>query len=204
MKISNLALVTMLGGALMAFGCGDDSSSSGGGGTPITADAEYGFLCTLDGLPLPLPVNIKINAADPGFIQGQPSNLTTLLNYTVAPSVIGLLPNLAPDAIVDTVSCMVSVAGGAPAEIVHSADGLPFAPEASFDSDEVTTAVTPAAEATAIGLSVTGFSATISGLPEALVPGGEIMLLAGEGGCSAVEPVEGSVPITFPVEAGTM
>ena len=68
----------------------------------------------------------------------------------------------------------------------------------------MTTAVTPAAEATEIGLSVTGFSATLSGLPEALVPGGVVMLTAGEDGCSAVEAVEGSGPLTYPVAAGTM
>ena len=34
MKISKLALIALLGGALMAFGCSDDSSSGGtGGGT---------------------------------------------------------------------------------------------------------------------------------------------------------------------------
>ncbi len=168
------------------------------------ADGEYGFVCTLDGLPLPLPVNITINAADPGFTQGEPSDLTTLLSYTVAPTVIDLLPTLAPLAMLDAVDCTVSVAGGTPAAIEHTADGLPFAPVAMFDSDELTTAVTPAAEATEIGLSVTAFSATISGLPEDLVAGGEITLLAGEGGCTALEAVEGSGPFTFPVEAGTM
>ena len=68
----------------------------------------------------------------------------------------------------------------------------------------MTTAVTPAAEATEIGLSVTGFSATLSGLPELLVPGGEVVLTAGEGDCGALEAVEGSGPLTFPVAAGTM
>lgn len=217
MKTSKLALLALLGGALVAFGCGDDSSTSGtagaggdggggmgGAGGAAVADGEYSFLCNIEGLPLPLPVNIAINAADPGFTQGEPSDLTTLLNYTVAPSVIGLLPTLAPDAMLDAVDCTVSVAGGTPAAITHSADGLPFAPVPEFDSDEVTTAVTPAAEATEIGLSVTGFSATLSGLPELLVEGGETTLTAGEGDCSALEAVEGSGPLTFPVVAGTM
>ena len=126
MNISKLALIALLGSALMAFGCGDDETSTGGsggsgggaggeggtagsaggagggggiGGAPGTTDGEYTFTCTLDGLPIPLPVVIKINADDPGFAEGETADLTTLLNYVVAPAVIDLLPGLAPDAV---------------------------------------------------------------------------------------------------------
>ena len=96
------------------------------------------------------------------------------------------------------ITATISVVGGTPTAIEHTAEGLPFAPVADFDSDEVTTAVTPDAAATEIELSVTAMSALIDGLGD-LVTGGEITLEAGAGDCGPVEPVEGSDPITFPV-----
>ena len=42
MKISKLALLALLGGALVAFGCGDDSSTSGTAGTGGTAGGGGG------------------------------------------------------------------------------------------------------------------------------------------------------------------
>jgi hypothetical protein len=42
MKISKLALLALLGGALMAFGCSDDSSSGGSGGTAGTGGTAGG------------------------------------------------------------------------------------------------------------------------------------------------------------------
>jgi len=231
MNISKLALIALLGSALMAFGCGDDETSTGGsggsgggaggeggtagsaggaggegggggiGGAPGTIDGEYTFTCTLSGLPIPLPVEITINADDPGFSEGAASDLTTLLNYVVAPSVIDLLPGLAPDAEISDLTAEVGVEGGTPASIEHTAEGLPFSPAAEFDSDEVTTSVTPDEGAGEVALSVTSFTTTITGLPEALIPGGEIELTAGEGDCGALEPVEGSGPLAFPVAA---
>jgi hypothetical protein len=214
MKISKLALIALLGGALMAFGCSDDSSTSGAaggaggeggtggtGGVPEGPAGVYSFTCTLGpDLPIPLPVTITINADDPGFTDGVASDLVTLLNYSVAPSIIGALPGLAPDAMVAGFVVTVSVAGGTPTEIAHTAPGLPFAPVAEFDSDEVTTAVTPDAGAAEIGLSVTALAATINGLGD-LVAGGEIVLEAGSGDCTPVEAVPGSGPLTFDVAA---
>ncbi len=90
----------------MAFGCGDDgdggtggtggSAGSGGGGgeggsggAPVGAGV-YTFTCALS--TLDLPVTIKINADDPGFTQGEASDMTTVLDYLVAPALIGSLP----------------------------------------------------------------------------------------------------------------
>jgi len=229
MNISKLALIALLGSALMAFGCGDDETSTGGsggsgggaggeggtagsaggaggegggggiGGAPGTIDGEYTFTCTLSGLPIPLPVVIKINADDPGFAEGETADLTTLLNYVVAPAVIDLLPGLAPDAVLADLTAEVGVEGGTPGPIEHTAEGLPFSPVPEFNSDEVTTSVTP--DADEVSLSVISFTTTITGLPPALIPGGEIALTAGEGDCGALEPVEGSGPLAFPVAA---
>jgi len=93
----------------------------------------------------------------------------------------------------------VGVEGGTPGPIEHTAEGLPFSPVPEFNSDEVTTSVTP--DADEVSLSVISFTTTITGLPPALIPGGEIALTAGEGDCGALEPVEGSGPLAFPVAA---
>ena len=180
----------------------DGTGGTGGtGGVPDGPAGVYAFTCSLGpDLPIPLPVTVTINADDPGFTDGVASDLVTLLNYSVAPSIIGALPGLAPGAMVAGFDVTVSVAGGTPTEIAHTAPGLPFAPVAEFDSDEVTTAVTPDAGAVEIGLSVTALSATINGLGD-LVDGGEIVLEAGAGDCGPLEAVPGSGPLTFDVAA---
>jgi hypothetical protein len=222
MNISKLALIALLGGALMVFGCSDDDNggngggnggdggSAGGGGNGGDggggnggdgggdgATAEYSFTCQIEGLPIDLPVTIEIEAADPGFAAGETATLVTELNYTVAPAVIDLLPGLAPEAVVDEVVAEMGVTGATPTSIEHGAEGLPFAPMPEFSSGVVETEVTPDEGATEVALSIDAFSATISGLPPALVSGGEITLGAGAGDCGALETTDG--PLTFPV-----
>lgn len=162
------------------------------------SDGVYGFTCTLSGLPIPMPVTIRIDADDPGFVKGQASSLTTLLHYAVAPAVVDLFPSLAPDSMFDAVEVTVMVTGGTPTEIAHSAAGLPFAPVGMFDSDEVMTVVTAGVSASEIGLSVTATRFVINGLPAALVPSGQIELLAGQGDCDPLQAVSG--PLTFAVQ----
>jgi hypothetical protein len=173
-------------------------------GAPPMEGGKYLYTCVLSALPIPLPVGIQIHSFDPGFRQGEPSNLTTLLNYSVAPPVINLLPGLAPDAMFDIVDCSVGVSGGTPTSIFHTAEGLPFAPVGEFDSDQVTTEVTPTGDATELSLALASCRFRLSGLPLSLVPGGVIDLISGEGGCGAMEAVEGSGPLTFPVESDGM
>jgi len=57
MKISKLALIALLGGALMAFGCSDDPAPAGMGGSggsggvaPPTCDVEACLFCSADSL----------------------------------------------------------------------------------------------------------------------------------------------------------
>jgi len=243
MNISKLALIALLGSALMAFGCGDDDNGAGGdggtGGTAgtggaggdggtggvggdggtggtggavvpvacddsIAASATYTFTCTLSGLPIPLPVGITINVCEPGpeLVANVESDLTTQLGYSVAPAVIGLLPDLAPDAEITAVDVTVGVAGGMPLTITHTADGLPFSPAPEFISDLVTTAVTPDLEATEIALSVEAFTTVVEGLPTSLVPEGFIELSAGIGDCDALATDDG--PVTLPVSGPPM
>ena len=226
MNISKLALIALLGGALMAFGCGDDGGGTGGtggsggtggtaggggeggqggtGGMPSVDAGQYTFTCTLSGLPIPLPVVISILAEDPGFAEGTATSLTSQLAYSVAPAVIGLLPDLAPDAMVDSVDASVGVAGGMPTSITFDATAapntLPFSPVAEFDSTEEMNDITPDAGASEIALSVDAFSTVITGLPENF--GGTITLEAGvTEGCTELAPVEGSGPLTFSVAA---
>lgn len=163
-------------------------------------ETEYSFTCSLESLPIPLPVSIALESNDPGFSQNQPSNLTTLLHYSVAPAVINLLPDLAPNAFIDVVECGVGVEGGAPTSIEHTAQGLPFAPVGEFDSDELMTDVTPDADASQLLLDIRSFRVRITGIPLSLVPAGEVELVAGQGDCGALELVEGSSPIVFSVE----
>jgi hypothetical protein len=220
MKISKLALIALLGGALMAFGCGDDGNGDGGsggsgggggeggaageggaggsGGAPVVEPGLWEFTCALSSFDL--PVTIKINAADPGFTQGETSDMTTVLDYLVAPDIIGLLPTVAPDAMITAVTSAVALAGGTPADLDgYTVADLPMEPVAEFSSEPLVTAVTVDADATEIALSVTAMSATINGIPETLVPGGVLVLEAGEGDCTALTVVDGSGPLTFDV-----
>lgn len=164
------------------------------------SDGFYTFTCLLSGLPIPMPVTIKINADDPGFTKGQASSLTTLLNYDVAPAVVGLLPDLAPTSMFEEVEVTVTVTGGTPTQITHGAVGLPFSPIPEFDSNEVTTVVTAGASASQLSLSVSAARFLITGMPASLVPEGFINLEAGQGECDALEPVAGSSLVTFPVQ----
>ena len=170
----------------------------------IAASATYTFTCVLSGLPIPLPVGITINVCEPGpeLVANVESDLTTQLGFSVAPAVIGLLPDLAPEALITDVDVTVGVAGGMPLTITHTAVGLPFEPVGEFISDLVTTAVTPDLEASEIALSVDGFSTTVEGIPTSLVPEGFIVLTAGIDDCGALETVDG--PVTFPVSGPPM
>jgi len=199
MNISKLALIALLGGALMAFGCSDDSSGTGGtgnmggdggggmggdtgtggaagmGGAP-SAPGTYAFECETSGLPIPLPVTIVISTADaePALAEEQESTLTTQLSYVVAPEIIGLLPTLAPDAVISALTCDLGVANGGDLSVIsHTADGLPSAPAAEFDSDVVQSVITPGAGAGTVDLSVETFETLITGLPEDLPPAEE-------------------------------
>lgn len=217
MKISKLALIALLGGALMAFGCSDDDGNNNGGGNeggdggsggvggdggtggggaggdggtggmPPAAEGVYSFTCNLDGLPIPLPVTVTIGTAeaDPALAEGAESTLTTQLNFTVAPAVIDLLPNLAPDAEISSLTSSIGVTnGGDLSEIAHvPADPLPQAPLPMFDSDIVDSAITPGAGS--VELSVASFVTVITGLDDIL--GMDLTLEAGSGECGALE-----------------
>jgi hypothetical protein len=214
MNISKLALIALLGSALMAFGCSDDASGDGGtgggtggtgggtggtGGTPEVPAGLYTFSCALSSFDL--PVTVQINAEDPGFTEGEASSLTTKLDFNVAPDIIGLLPSVAPEAMVEDVTSTIAIVGATPATIDHVVEVVPFAPVAEFPSDELMTDVTPDAMATEVSLSVSTMTTVISGIPDALVPGGTLTLTAGEGDCGELAPADGSGPVTFSVTA---
>jgi hypothetical protein len=215
MNIRKLALFALLGGALMAFGCGDDATENGGGGSGGSGEggsggdgaggsggtvAEdpglYGFSCAL--ATFDLPVTIKINAEDPGFTEGAASDLTSTLDYIVAPDIIDLLPTLAPDAMISETTSTVGVTGGTPAEISpYTVAGLPIAPTAEFSSEPNTTAITPTL--TTVGLAVTAMSATITGIPDALVPGGTLTLAPAAPVAAPAAPVAApAAPVAAP------
>jgi hypothetical protein len=211
MKISKLALIALLGGALMAFGCSDDDGNNNGGGneggdggsggvggdggggaggdggTGGMAAPEpgvYSFTCNLEGLPIPLPVTVTIGTADadPALTEGAESTLTTQLNFTVAPAVIDLLPNLAPDAAISDLTSSIGVTNGGDLSVIdHTAgDPLPQAPQAMFDSDIVDdSAITPGAGS--VELSVATFVTVITGLEDIL--GFDLTLEAGVNEC---------------------
>ena len=140
-------------------------------------------------------MTIAVNLDDPAFTAGAATEVTSTLNYIVAPDVISLLPGLAPDAMISDLTAEIGVTGATPTTIEHTAEGLPFSPAAAFDSDEVTTSVTPDEGASEVTFGVSSFTTTITGLPEALVPGGEIVLGAGDGDCGDLEGDAASYPV---------
>jgi hypothetical protein len=179
--------------------CG--TGGTGGMGGMGGETAEYGFTCVLSGLPIPLPVTITIHAEDPGFVAGSTTTLTAQLNYSVAPAVIDLLPDLAPNALVDVVDAVISISGGMPTSILFDETAppntLPFAPVGLFESMPVMTPITPSPSASQVALSVDAFTARVIGIPESLLPDGVLTLTANEGDCGGLEALNGSGPLTF-------
>ena len=105
-----------------------------------------------------------------------------------------------PDAVISELECGVGVTNSNISVIAHSADGLPIAPMPEFDSDVVESIVEPGEGAGTVDLSIESFTTLITGLPEALVPGGEISLTAGEGDCGALEGDPLALPVAAPAQ----
>ncbi len=188
---------------LLVAGCGNGGGGMGGdggtGGAPVTDPGVYSFTCNLEGLPIPLPVTVTIGTADadPALGQDAESTLTTQLNFTVAPAVIDLLPNLAPDAMISELTSSIGVTNADFSVIEHTtADPLPQAPQAMFDSDIVNSFITPTG-AGDVELSVTTFVTTITGLDDIL--GFDLTLEAGVNECG---PLVGE-PLVLPVAVPT-
>jgi hypothetical protein len=182
---------------------GGGSAGTGGTGGVQVESGSYTFMCRWVHFGFtPLPVVIHISAVDPGFTEGMPSELTTSLDYSVAPAVMGVLPDLAPDAQVVEVNATIGVTGGNPVEILHNATvpALPFAPTDTFSSTEVTRSVTPSANE--VSLAVTAVWVRVEGLPPVLEDSGEILLAPGnpDFDCGGLRPLVGSGPLTFQVQ----
>ena len=172
------------------------------GGAP-SSPGTYAFECETSGLQIPLPVTIVISTADAeaALAEEQESTLTTQLSYVVAPDIIDLLPGLAPDAVISALTCDLGVANGGDLSVIsHTADGLPSAPAAEFDSDVVQSVITPGAGAGTVDLSVETFETLITGLPPLLVPGGEIEVAAGAGDCGDLMGEVLSLPVAAPAQ----
>jgi hypothetical protein len=182
-------------------GTGGTAGHSGSGGEPGLPDGMYEFECQVAGLPIPVPFGIIIKRAEviPSFAVGSESALTTQLGYRLGPDVFAPTPE-PYEAMISDLRAVVAVVGTTPAEIDHTIEGLPLTARYKFDSDLVTTEpVVPESGASAVELSVSALHLLVTNLPEALVPDGEVEIVAGEGNCADLEPVEGSAPLVFPV-----
>lgn len=205
--------------ASLGLACGDSSSAAvntgagggaggaglGGSGGATAAPGTYEFTCTTLGSSVSLPFQIIIETADfDGALEvRKPSELTTQLGYIIVSNnlAVGLdLPGLISD-----VRATVAVEGATPSEIAHTAEGLPLDSQVyQLDSDVVVTdPITPTLGSTAVQLSVSSFTIRVTELPEALVPGGALEFVAGEGNCGAIVASEGSAPLVFPVDSAT-
>lgn len=160
MKISKLALIALLGGALMAFGCGDSSDGEGGGGSGgdggaggVGGDggagggngeeqvALYDVACTLniEGLgefDVALTANLY-GSADGDLVVGEATEVTTRAEVALPEDLLAIIGNFNPE--ITSGAALLGVTNATPTEIEHE---IPAgAVESPINTDTVTTDV---------------------------------------------------------------
>jgi hypothetical protein len=184
-------------------GTGGAAGIAGTGGTGDTGGAPldpglYGTECTYENLPIPYPIAFTLNATAERLVaDGRASTLTTSVRVVGAGGLCNLLDT---GSFLSVAEVVVVVGGAQPAEIIHELESMVPADCLFFETETRMTEITPDPGATAVTLEITAFSLTATGLPESLVPGGEITLPSEDYPCEDVVLEDGSRVIAFPVE----
>lgn len=177
----------------MAGGGGD----GGMGGTPLEPGL-YVTECTFETLPIPYPIRFAVDASmSPALTVGGTSTLTTSAVIRPWPELIPALPSDL-DVVASVAELSLAVTGAHPSSIVHTLPE-PTPDYVPLELDTQRTEVTHDRIAARVTVEVAHFSMTVTGLPESLVPGGEITVPSEGYECGDVYLENGSSVIAFPV-----
>ena len=130
MNIRKLALLALLGGALMAFGCGDDATENGGGGTGGDGEGgnggaggdigggpgSYTTKCQVEAMGIPVDIDVETDiTVDWSGVDGEDATTSTVVR-AISP----ILAAIAGAATLKTLDQTTTVTGATPAEIDNS------------------------------------------------------------------------------------
>jgi hypothetical protein len=185
------------GGTGGAAGIAGTSGTGGTGGAALDPGL-YATACTADISPIPYPIEFTLNATAERLVaDGRASTLTTSVRVLGGG---GLCPLLDTGSFLSVAEVIVTVDGAQPVEINHGLESMVPADCLFFETETRMTEITPDPGAKAVTLEITGFSMTATGLPESLVPGGEITVPSEDYPCEDIALEDGSSVIAFPVE----
>ena len=187
-----------VGGSGGAGGTAGTWGMGGMGGAPLDAGL-YVMDCSVDvgaSSRIPFPVEFTLHAnVDPALTAGAASTLTSSAEVWIGPDII---VTGSFEAMYSAAEVVLMVQGAEPTEIVH---GLASVGPVSrrLETDIRTTEMTPDGTAETVTVEITQFSVTITGLPEELFPGGELIFPNEDYECGDIVLREGSSIVAFPV-----
>ncbi|MFZ1865008.1 MAG: hypothetical protein WAU39_12345 [Polyangiales bacterium] len=178
-------------------GTGGAGGASGAGGAP-SEPGLYVMDCSVaidTSNRIPFPVEFNLHAdVDPTVTVGGASTLATSVVVRIAPDF-----EIAPfsDAVYSSAELLLTVQGAEPTEIVHAlaSETSVYAP--FLETDARMTEITHDAVSDKVTVEIAQFSVTITGLPEELYPGGELIFPNEDFECGDIVLRDGSSVITF-------
>lgn len=176
-------------------GGGGAGGVGGMGGTPLEPGL-YVTECIFEGVPIPLPIRFTLTGTmSPALMVGGTSTLTTSAVMRPWGEVIPLLPS---NVVASAAELSLAVTGAHATTIVHTLPE-PTPGYVPLEMDTQMTEVTHDGLAERVTVEITQFSMTVTGIPESLVPGGEITVPSEGYECGDIHLRDGSSVIAFPV-----
>ncbi len=172
-------------GGIAPLGCGGDD---------FAVSSVYSVTCEVMGIPVPIEFTFYGDTAGEALVEGAPTDVSTCAIMDIDESVLAILAGLAT---IEEGVAELSATNADPAAIAHELLGTPgLVPAPALPFDTVTTALTPAAAG--VDVVVEPATGTIVADAGAL---GVITFVVGEDPCGPFELLDGTDPITVPVDA---
>jgi hypothetical protein len=196
--VGGMAGADGMGGTGGTAGSGGPGGAGGRGGAPLEPGL-YLMNCSVDigaSNRIPFAVEFTLHAGvDPTVTMGGTSTLATSVVVRIAPD-FGIPPF--SDAVASSMELALTLQGAQPTDIMH---GLASETSvyATLETDARMTEITHDAVSDKVTVEIAQFSVTITGLPEELYPGGELIFPNEDFECGDIVLRNGSSVIEFPV-----
>lgn len=187
-----------VGGSGGTAGTAGTAGAGGTGGAPLEPGL-YLMNCSVDigaSNRIPFAVEFTLHAGvDPTVTMGGTSTLATSVVVRIAPD-FGIPPF--SEAVASSMELALTLQGAQPTDIVHglASETSVYAP---LETDARMTEITHDAVSDKVTVEIAQFSVTITGLPEELVPGGELIFPNEDFECGDIVLRHGSSVVAFPV-----